>query len=136
MAQGPVATAASNDSLLSTPVAAVKEAGSVGTLDFARNIMVFAPAGDAFAGIPKAGPDALLAGRAGLAMAVTCHVTPERLVPDSLTGAHETLGGASLAVAGSEPVFGVNGNSEVLCGGVRTADAAVRIGGTVLVPAS
>ncbi|WP_435240285.1 fasciclin domain-containing protein, partial [Streptomyces sp. YPW6] len=61
MAQDPVATAASNNPALSTLVTAVKKAGLVDTLNNAENITVFAPTNDAFAKIPKADLDKVLA---------------------------------------------------------------------------
>ena len=53
MSKDPVATAASNNPLLSTLVTAVKEAGLVDTLNSAEDITVFAPTNDAFAKIDK-----------------------------------------------------------------------------------
>ena len=52
MATDPVATAASNNPVLSTLVTAVKAAGLVDTLNSAPAITVFAPTNDAFAKIP------------------------------------------------------------------------------------
>ena len=54
MATDPVATAASNNPLLSTLVTAVKDAGLVDTLNSAPEVTVFAPTNDAFAKIPAA----------------------------------------------------------------------------------
>ncbi|MFD5559888.1 fasciclin domain-containing protein [Kitasatospora griseola] len=136
MAKDPVATAASNNPLLSTLVAAVKQAGLVDTLNSAQDITVFAPTNDAFAKIPKADLDALLADKAELTKVLTYHVTPGRLAPSSLAGAHKTLEGGSLTATGSEPDFTVNGKSKVLCGNVQTANATVHIVDTVLMPAS
>jgi uncharacterized surface protein with fasciclin (FAS1) repeats len=53
MAKAPVATAASGNPLLSTLVAAVKQAGLVDSLNTAEDITVFAPTDDAFGKIPK-----------------------------------------------------------------------------------
>ncbi|RKE17973.1 fasciclin domain-containing protein [Streptomyces sp. TLI_171] len=136
MAQDPVATAASNNPLLSTLVAAVKQAGLVDTLNSAQNITVFAPTNDAFAKIPKADLDALLADKAKLTKVLTYHVTPEKLAPTSLAGTHKTLEGSDLTVTGSTPDFTVNSNSKVLCGNVQTANATVYIVDTVLMPTS
>ncbi len=61
MSADPVATAASNNPLLSTLVTAVKAAGLVDTLNNAENITVFAPTNDAFAKIDKATLDKVLA---------------------------------------------------------------------------
>ena len=59
MATDPVATAASNNPLLSTLVTAVKAAGLGETLNSAQDITVFAPTNDAFA---KARPKATWSG--------------------------------------------------------------------------
>ena len=53
MSSDPVATAASNNPLLSTLVTAVRKAGLVDTLNNAEDITVFAPTNDAFAKIDK-----------------------------------------------------------------------------------
>ncbi|MFI8454396.1 fasciclin domain-containing protein [Kitasatospora sp. NPDC085464] len=136
MAQDPVATAASNNPLLSTLVNAVKQAGLVDTLNSAQNITVFAPTDDAFAKLPKATLDAVLADKDKLTKILTYHVTPNRLAPSALPGSHRTLQGGDLMVSGSGEDFTVNGNAKVLCGNVRTANATVYVVDTVLMPAS
>ncbi|MFD8784124.1 fasciclin domain-containing protein [Kitasatospora sp. NPDC059599] len=136
MAKDPVATAASNNPLLSTLVTAVKQAGLVDTLNSAQNITVFAPTNDAFAKIPKATLDAVLADKDKLTKILTYHVVPQRLDPTALTGARKTLAGDNLTVTGSGQDFTVNGNAKVLCGDVQTANATVYIVDTVLMPAS
>ncbi|MGW1212458.1 fasciclin domain-containing protein, partial [Streptomyces sp. NPDC002499] len=81
MAKDPVATAASNNPALSTLVAAVKKAGLVDTLNNAQNITVFAPTNDAFAKIPKATLDKVLADKAQLTKILTYHVVGQQLTP-------------------------------------------------------
>ncbi|WP_369185603.1 fasciclin domain-containing protein [Streptomyces sp. Y1] len=136
MAKDPVATAASNNPLLSTLVTAVKQAGLVDTLNSAQNITVFAPTNDAFAKIPKATLDAVLADKDKLTKILTYHVVPQRLTPTALTGAHKTLETDNLTVTGNSPDFTVNSTAKVLCGNVQTANATVYIVDTVLMPAS
>ncbi|MEU7095855.1 fasciclin domain-containing protein [Kitasatospora aureofaciens] len=136
MAKDPVATAASNNPLLSTLVTAVKQAGLVDTLNSAQNITVFAPTNDAFAKIPKATLDAVLADKDKLTKILTYHVVPQRLAPTALTGAHKTLETDDLTVTGTTPDFTVNTTAKVLCGNVQTANATVYIVDTVLMPAS
>ena len=63
MATDPVATAASNNPLLSTLVTAVGKAGLGETLNTAKDITVFAPTNDAFAGRAKATMDEAMATR-------------------------------------------------------------------------
>ncbi len=136
MAKDPVATAASNNPLLSTLVAAVKQAGLVDTLNSAQNITVFAPTNDAFGKIPKATLDAVLADKEKLTKILTYHVVPQRLAPTALAGAHRTLETHDLTVTGTTPDFTVNATAKVLCGNVRTANATVHIVDTVLMPTS
>ncbi|MFF1867318.1 fasciclin domain-containing protein [Kitasatospora herbaricolor] len=136
MAQDPVATAASNNPLLSTLVTAVKAAGLADTLNSAKNVTVFAPTNDAFAKLPKETLDKVLADKAMLTKILTYHVTPDSLAPAALAGSHKTLEGSELTVAGSGQDFTVNGNAKVLCGNVHTANATVYIVDTVLMPAS
>src|SRR5256714_5716285 len=91
MAQDPVATAASNNPVLSTLVAAVKQAGLVDTLNGAKGITVFAPTNDAFAKIPKADLDKVLADKAMLTKILTHHVVPKAVTPmDLANGTFDT----------------------------------------------
>ncbi|MFE4519170.1 fasciclin domain-containing protein [Kitasatospora sp. NPDC056783] len=136
MAADPVATAASNNPLLSTLVTAVKQAGLVDTLNSAKNITVFAPTNDAFAKLPKADFDAVLADKDKLTKILTYHVVPQRLAPEALAGAHKTLEAHDVTVTGGTPDFTANGTAKVLCGDVQTANATVYIVDTVLMPAS
>ncbi|MFI5845933.1 fasciclin domain-containing protein [Catenuloplanes sp. NPDC051500] len=136
MAQVPVATAASGNPVLSTLVTAVKEAGLVDSLNSAPALTVFAPANDAFAKIPKADLDKVLADKKQLTDVLTFHAVAGRLAPAQLAGEHETLQGGKLTVTGSGENFTVNGNSMVVCGNVQTANATVYIIDTVLMPKS
>ncbi|MFE7749927.1 fasciclin domain-containing protein [Streptomyces sp. NPDC057428] len=137
MAQDPVATAASNNPALSTLVAAVKQAGLVDTLNSAENITVFAPTNDAFAKIPKADLDKLLADKAQLTKVLTAHVVGEKLTPMQLEkGSFDTLAKTKLTTSGSGTSYTVNDSSKVVCGNVPTANATVYIVDTVLMPAS
>jgi uncharacterized surface protein with fasciclin (FAS1) repeats len=136
MAKEPVATAASGNPLLSTLVTAVKQAGLVDSLNTTQGITVFAPTNDAFAKIPKADLDKVLADKAMLTKVLTYHVVPGELTPEQLAGTHKTLEGADLTVAGTGMDFTANGDSKVVCGNVQTSNATVYIVDTVLMPAS
>ena len=75
MADDPAATAASNNPELSTLVAAVGAAGLVDTLNGEGPFTIFAPANSAFAKVPAADLDALLADPTGaLTDVLTLHV--------------------------------------------------------------
>jgi len=135
MATDPVATAASNNPLLSTLVTAVKEAGLVDTLNSAPEITVFAPTNDAFAKIPAADLKAVLADKPTLTKVLTNHVVAGKLSPDQLAGDHKTLAGTTIAVKGSGENFTVGAmDAKVICGNVPTANATVYIIDSVLLP--
>lgn len=137
MSQDPVATAASNNPLLSTLVTAVTKAGLVDTLNNAKGITVFAPTNDAFAKIDKATLDKVLADKAMLTAILTEHVVGQTLTPDKLAGTFDTLNAKQgVTVTGSGESFMVNKTAKVLCGNVQTANATVYIIDTVLLPAS
>jgi uncharacterized surface protein with fasciclin (FAS1) repeats len=135
MATDPVATAASNNPLLSTLVTAVQTAGLVDTLNSAPEVTVFAPVNDAFAKIPEADLKAVLADKPTLTKILTNHVVAGKLAPDQIAGTHETLAGTEITVTGSGDKFTVGKESaQVLCGNVPTANATVYIVDTVLMP--
>ncbi|NUR48578.1 MAG: fasciclin domain-containing protein, partial [Hamadaea sp.] len=134
MAKVPVATAAAGNPMLSTLVGAVEKANLGDTLNSAQSITVFAPTNDAFAKIPKADLDKVLADNATLTKILTYHVVSGKLAPDQLAGTHKTLQGGDLTVSGSGTDFTVNGTAKVVCGNVQTANATVYIIDSVLMP--
>lgn len=135
MSTAPVATAASNNPVLSTLVTAVGEANLVDTLNSAEDITVFAPANDAFAAVPEADLNALLGDVDALTGVLTYHVVGERLAPEDLAGTFETLNGAEVTVEGEGEEFTVGDNAaNVICGNVQTANATVYIIDSVLMP--
>ena len=136
MAADPVATAASNNPVLSTLVTAVGEAGLGETLNTAKDVTVFAPTNDAFAALDKATLDKAMADPKGLLTTVlTNHVVEGRLAPDQVAGDHKTLAGTTITVEGSGEDFTV-GEAKVVCGNVQTANATVYIIDGVLLPQS
>ncbi|MFY7069632.1 fasciclin domain-containing protein [Nocardiopsis changdeensis] len=135
MAQDPVATAASNNPVLSTLVTAVTEADLVDTLNSAEDITVFAPTNDAFEKIPQEDLDALLADQEQLTEVLTYHVVEGRHAPADLEdGTFTSLQGGDVTTEGAGEDFTVNGDSKVVCGNVQTANATVYIVDTVLMP--
>ena len=137
MATAPVATAASNNPVLSTLVTAVKKAGLVDTLNSAKGITVFAPANSAFAKLPSSTLDKVLADKAELTKILTYHVASGRITPQQLASgqAVKTLEGATVKPSMTSGSYTVNGAS-VVCGNVQTANATVYIIGSVLMPPS
>jgi uncharacterized surface protein with fasciclin (FAS1) repeats len=137
MAAAPVATAASANPVLSTLVTAVKQAGLVDTLNSASNITVFAPDNAAFAKLPKATLDKVLADKALLTKILTYHVADGRHTPGQLASGTgiKTLEGGNLTPAMMSGTYTVD-KAHVVCGNVQTANATVYIIDTVLMPPS
>ncbi|MFL6088726.1 MAG: fasciclin domain-containing protein [Aeromicrobium sp.] len=133
MATAPVATAASANPLLKTLVAAITQAGLVDTLNSADGLTVFAPTDEAFAKIPKADLDKVLADKATLTKILTHHVVAGKLDPAAVAGEHETLNKDSVKVEGNEDAMTVDG-AKVLCGNIPTDNATVYVIDTVLMP--
>jgi len=137
MATAPVATAASNNPVLSTLVQAVKSAGLVDTLNSASGITVFAPDNAAFAKIPAGTMSKLLADKAELTKVLTYHVVSGRYTPAELAAGKplKTLEGGTVTPAMTSGTYTVNG-ADVVCGNVQTANATVYIISSVLMPPS
>ncbi len=137
MSTAPVATAAAANPALTTLVTAVKKAGLVDTLNSASNITVFAPANSAFAKIPSATLNSVLANKAELTKTLTYHVAAGRYTPAELASgkAIKTLEGGTITPTMSGGTYSVNG-AQVVCGNVQTANATVYIINTVLMPPS
>jgi uncharacterized surface protein with fasciclin (FAS1) repeats len=133
MVKDPVATAASNNPLLSTLVTAVGKAGLADTLNGASGLTVFAPTDDAFAKLPKATLDKVLADKALLTEILTHHVVSGRLDPTQVVGKQQTLDKDTVKVKGDTSGMTVDG-AKVLCGNIPTANATVYVIDTVLMP--
>ncbi len=140
MADDPVATAASNNPVLSTLVAAVTAAELGDTLNTTDNLTVFAPSNDAFAAVDPAALEMLLLpeNKDQLAAILAFHVIPMRLAPDELAGTFPTVNGAEITIEGSGENFTTNvggtAQGTVVCGNVQTANATVYIIDTVMMP--
>jgi len=133
MVKDPVATAASNNPLLSTLVTAVTKAGLVDTLNGADGLTVFAPTNDAFAKIPKAQLDKVLADKATLTAILTHHVVAGQMDPMKVVGSQTTLNKDQVTVSGDTSGMTVDG-ANVICGNIPTANATVYVIDTVLMP--
>jgi uncharacterized surface protein with fasciclin (FAS1) repeats len=137
MAQSPLATAASNNPLLKTLVAAVSgkvnpKVNLVDTLN-AGQFTVFAPTDEAFAKIPQSMLSSVSKDDAMLKKVLTYHVLAGQIGPDKIVGSHKTLQGGTLKVTGSGANLKV-GTANVICGGVKTANATVYLIDGVLTP--
>ncbi|MBM7806252.1 putative surface protein with fasciclin (FAS1) repeats [Geodermatophilus bullaregiensis] len=141
MTDDPVATAASNNPVLSTLVQAVTQANLVDALNSAQDITVIAPANPAFEAVPQDQLAAVLADQAQLTAILTHHVVEGRLSPDQLAGTHTTLNGDQVTIEGTGEDFTVARTvtgtpASVICGNVQTANATVYIVDQVLAPAT
>lgn len=137
MAQEPVATAASNNPLLTTLVKAVSgqvnpDVNLVDTLNNGE-YTVFAPTDDAFAKVDQATMDKLATDADLLTTILTHHVIEGKINPDEIDGTHTTLAGDEVEVSGSGDDLMV-GEAGVVCGGVQTANATVYLVDSVLMP--
>ena len=133
MVTDPVATAASNNPLLKTLVAAVTQADLVDTLNSAPALTVFAPTDDAFGKIPKTDLDAVLADKPTLQKILTHHVVEGQLGPDEIVGTHDTLAGDTITIKGELPELKAN-EATIICGNIPTANATVYVIDTVMMP--
>jgi uncharacterized surface protein with fasciclin (FAS1) repeats len=137
MADDPVATAASNNPLLTTLVAAVTAAELGDTLNTGGPFTVFAPVNSAFDKIDPATLESVLADPETLTSILTYHVIPEQLSASDLVagGAFATVNGAELSFAQVGETIVINGGaSAVQCADVPTANATVFLIDTVLMP--
>ena len=137
MAQDPVATAASNNPLLTTLVATVSGAYNpdvnlVDTLN-GDEFTVFAPVDDAFAKIDAATLESLKTDAPTLTSILTYHVVPGQLSPEDVIGTQTTVQGGTVEVTGEPDALKVN-DANVICGGVHTANATVYLIDGVLTP--
>jgi uncharacterized surface protein with fasciclin (FAS1) repeats len=137
MAAAPVATAASGNPLLKTLVAAVSgklnpKVDLVSTLN-GGEFTVFAPVDTAFAKVPAATVNTLKTNDALLTKILTYHVVSGQLDPSAVVGTHTTVEKQDVTVTGSGNSLKVNG-ANVICGGVRTANATVYLIDSVLMP--
>lgn len=134
LADQPVASAAAQSPALSTLVAAVQQAGLVDTLNNAEDITIFAPTNDAFAKIPPATLNEVLADQQALTDILTYHVVGQRSTPADLeSGSLTTLQGGTITTAKAGDTYTAN-DATVLCGNVQTRNATVYLIDTVLMP--
>lgn len=138
MTVDPVATAASNNPLLSQLVGAVGIVpGLADTLNSAPELTVFAPYNPAFEAIDPATMESLTADPEALGAILGYHVLPERLEPDEIAGTYASFAGPDVTVDGdsSGMTVGAEGTeATVLCGGIQTANATVYVIDSVLMP--
>ena len=116
-----------------TLVTAVKAAGLVDTLKGPGPFTVFAPTDAAFAKVPKAKLDALLADKAALTKVLTYHVVPGKvMVADVKAGKVKTVEGQELTVTTKGGVM--VDNAKVVATDVAASNGVIHAIDTVLMP--
>jgi uncharacterized surface protein with fasciclin (FAS1) repeats len=117
-----------------TLVAAVKAADLVGTLKGQGPFTVFAPTDAAFAKLPKAQLDALLADKAALTRVLTYHVLAGRVDAAKVVklSSAATVEGQSVAITVNDSVM-VN-NATVIEADIETSNGVIHVIDTVLLP--
>jgi uncharacterized surface protein with fasciclin (FAS1) repeats len=142
MAADPVAVAAGNNPLLKTLTAAVsgKLNPKVDLVDTLNNgdFTVFAPVDSAFAKLPKATVKLLSTpkGAKALTTVLTYHVVAGQMTPKQIAGKTlKTVEGENLTISGSPNMLKAQ-KANVICGGVKTANATVYLIDSVMMPPS
>ena len=116
-----------------TLVTAVKAAGLVDTLKGPGPFTVFAPTNAAFAKVPKATLDALLADKAALTKVLTYHVVPAKVMAaDVKAGKVKTVQGQELTVTTQGGVM--VDNAKVVATDVAASNGVIHAIDTVLMP--
>lgn len=134
MADDPVATAASNNPVLTTLTQAVMAAGLEDTLNSAEALTVFAPTDCAFSEMDAATMDAAMADPTGVLTDVLgFHViVGEQIASADLSGDYTTFTEETLTVDSTT----VAGQAEIVVPDVQTANATVHLIDSVLMPPS
>jgi uncharacterized surface protein with fasciclin (FAS1) repeats len=117
-----------------TLATALKAAGLVETLKGPGPFTVFAPTDEAFAKIPKADLDALLADKAKLTKVLTYHVVPGKvLAADVKTGRVATVQGAKLVVKAQKSGVTID-KAHVTSTDIMADNGVIHVIDTVLMP--
>ena len=127
-----------NPGTFSTLKSLVIQAGLVDTLVAAQDITVFAPTNEAFAKVPQATLDNLLANPDLLTKVLTYHVVPKRIqagdIPMGKT-VIKSLSGNKLTVVNDGMSVRVN-NSKVIKTDIMASNGIIHVIDTVLIPSS
>jgi uncharacterized surface protein with fasciclin (FAS1) repeats len=117
-----------------TLVTAVKAAGLVETLKGKGPFTVFAPTDAAFAKIPKASLDALLADKQKLAAVLTYHVVPGKVMAaDVKSGDVKSVQGSNIAVSAEGGAVKVDA-ANVIKTDVEASNGVIHAIDTVIMP--
>jgi uncharacterized surface protein with fasciclin (FAS1) repeats len=118
-----------------TLVTALKAAGLVATLESPGPFTVFAPTDEAFAKIPKADLDALLADKAKLKAVLTYHVVAGRLLASDVVklDSARTVEGQSVTIDDTANGVEIEG-AKVTKADVLASNGVIHVIDTVMVP--
>ena len=134
MAKADIVDTAVGAGQFNTLAKALTAAGLVGTLKGKGPFTVFAPTDAAFAKIPPAQLNTLLADKAALIKVLTYHVVPGEIVAaDVKAGPLKTVEGESLNVTTSSMGVKVN-NANVIKTDVMASNGVIHVIDTVVVP--
>ncbi|MCW8408883.1 fasciclin domain-containing protein [Legionella sp. PATHC035] len=118
----------------STLVSLLKKAGLVSALEGKGPFTVFAPTNEAFASVPKADLDALLANPEKLKAVLLYHVVSGDVTSDKIKpGMVKTLSGQDVDVTVKEGKVFVN-NAEVVKADVKASNGVIHVIDHVLIP--
>lgn len=120
-----------------TLIAAVKAAGLAETLSGKGPFTVFAPSDAAFAKVPKATLDGLLADKSALTSVLTSHVVPGRVAAADIVKAKgampKTVNGQPLDITVRDGKVYVNG-AQVVTADIQASNGVIHVIDTVLLP--
>ena len=117
-----------------TLVTAVQKAGLVETLKSAGPFTVFAPTDEAFAKVPKATLDALLADPAKLAAVLKYHVVSGKVMAaDVKTGAVSTVEGSKARLVAKDGKVTIN-KANVVKADIETSNGVIHVIDAVILP--
>lgn len=121
-----------------TLVTAVKAAGLVETLSGSGPFTVFAPTDAAFAKLPRATLNALLANPAQLAAVLTYHVVPGKVMAADVVGLSSatSVQGEAISIAVVDGKVVLNGNSTVTATDIPATNGVIHVIDTVILPPS
>jgi uncharacterized surface protein with fasciclin (FAS1) repeats len=134
-AGGDIVDTAAKAGSFTTLVKAVQAAGLVEALKGPGPFTVFAPNDEAFAKVPPAVLEGLLADKAALTKVLTYHVVPGRVTAAELSRSTwaKTLQGQSLLVSASEGEVRIDG-AKVIAADVATSNGLIHVIDTVVMP--
>jgi uncharacterized surface protein with fasciclin (FAS1) repeats len=118
-----------------TLVTAVQAAGLVETLKGDGPFTVFAPTDEAFAAIPAADLEALLADKEALTRVLTYHVVPGKVLAADVVGLDSaaTVEGSSITIAVSDAGVKVDG-ANVIATDIITSNGVIHVIDAVILP--